>query len=77
MFSGSPDCAVAKWINEYHLGWVLEDDNVKEIAGNITGFYHNINNLKKMFPHCHETYRRHFSEEHLNNRWDEHLRKLL
>ena len=77
LFSGSRHSAIARWIEEFRLGWVLTDDNIDSLADEFQEFSDNPESLKQMFPHCHEIYQKHFSEKYLSDRWDGHLRELL
>ena len=77
LFSGSPNCAISKWIEQYQLGWVLNDENIETVAENISELLNNSNSLNTMFPHCHDIYQKYFSEEYINDQWDENLRKML
>jgi glycosyltransferase involved in cell wall biosynthesis len=80
LFVGSKDSAIAQWIEQFNLGWVLPEhasnleldclaECLRELAGNSQ-------RLHDMFLRCHDVYMRHFSRDIILNRWDELLRRL-
>jgi glycosyltransferase involved in cell wall biosynthesis len=77
LFSGSPNSAIAKWIEEFKVGWVLSKENIKEVADQLNRLASSPEQLLQMNRHCHQIYQTHFSKDHLLNRWDQELRELL
>ncbi len=77
LFEGSPESSIAKWIEEYKVGWVLRPDNLHEISEKILRFSGNSNEKAAMFDRCHEVYQNHFSRKSVMDGWDRELRKLL
>ncbi len=77
LFCGSPDCAIAVWIREYSLGWVLTGDNLDEVASaliNVTGAPEQMLEMRRR---CHRVYQEHFARSVIVPRWGEELRSLL
>jgi glycosyltransferase involved in cell wall biosynthesis len=77
LFCGSSESAIAHWIDEYKIGWVLTPQTVERVVAEMKLLVTNRTELEVMFRHCHEVYMRHFSKQVIMNRWDEELQKLL
>lgn len=74
LFVGSPESAIAKWIQELGVGWVLGEDGVLEKLMFLT---ENPEAKAEMFRHCHGVYMREFSRGRALDRWDMCLREAL
>jgi glycosyltransferase involved in cell wall biosynthesis len=77
VFAGSPDSAIASWIREYGVGWVLSPDNVAEVAADLQALAGDPVRLAQLQDHCHAIYREHFSWQSVTAGWDRELRSLL
>jgi len=77
LFCGSPESAIAQWIEEYKIGWVLTSDSIGKIAEEMARLNGNRRDLEDMFRRCHRVYTEHFSKAVTVDRWDRELRKLL
>jgi colanic acid biosynthesis glycosyl transferase WcaI len=77
LFSGSPESAVAKWIESYGLGWVLSESNARKIADQIISYASSPERQLKMRQNCYDTYRRYFSKDHLIDCFDKEVRTML
>src|SRR5262249_28271048 len=77
LFAGSPAAAVARWIAQYGLGWILTPDNVTEIADQIISYATASDENARMQRHCFEVYQKHFSKRHILDVFDQELRALL
>jgi len=77
LFAGSPESAVAKWIAQYGLGWILRLDNVTEIAAEIIRYMRSPVENTRMRRHCFEIYQKHFSKKQVLDAFDRELRALL
>jgi glycosyltransferase involved in cell wall biosynthesis len=77
LFAGSPNSAVAKWIQEYQLGWVLTAHNVQEVSANMLAYACSPGQQKEMRQHCFNVYRSHFSREQVIDGFDRELLNLL
>jgi glycosyltransferase involved in cell wall biosynthesis len=77
LFEGSPDSAIARWIEEYKIGWVLTVENLSEIASDLAAFAKSPKKKREMFDHCHQIYLGHFSKKAVMEEWDSQLRLLL
>ena len=77
LFCGSPESAVARWINQYKIGWVLTPESTEQIAADLTRLIADREELEDMFRRCHQVYMEHFSKAVTVDRWDQQLRELL
>jgi glycosyltransferase involved in cell wall biosynthesis len=77
LFCGSPESAVAQWINEYSVGWVLTPETSGLIISNLKRLISSRAELEEMFTHCHDVYVKHFSKLVTMNRWNQELQRLL
>jgi len=76
LFAGSPDSAIARWIEQYGLGWVLTPHNVASIAAQLRRLAADPARLADLQRHCHRVYRERFSRESCLAAWDAELRAL-
>lgn len=77
LFAGSEDSAVAKWIKEYGLGWVLHADNIQETASPLSSQSTNARDGAAIRQHCHQIYQEHFSRKSVIDGFDQELRRLI
>lgn len=61
IFSGSEDSAIAQWIRQYELGWVLTKDNVAEVASQLRMIAERPDELAVLRERCFRVYREVFS----------------
>jgi colanic acid biosynthesis glycosyl transferase WcaI len=70
LFAGSPESAIARWIEEFNVGWVLDDDaSVERVAGELRAFAADPSRVQAMRQHCHDVYRREFSKAVQMEKW--------
>ncbi|MFN7918888.1 MAG: glycosyltransferase family 4 protein [Bryobacteraceae bacterium] len=77
LFSGSPDSAVARWIREYRVGWVLTEETLEEVRAELVALCESGSRLHALFEHCHRVYQQHFSRAAVIDGWHAHLSSLL
>jgi len=77
LFEGDDHSAIARWIEEYKVGWVLHAENIGELAEELQDFAKSDKNKMKMFRHCHEIYRNHFSKQIVLEGWEGQLNRLI
>jgi glycosyltransferase involved in cell wall biosynthesis len=77
LFAGDSHSAIAKWIGEYKVGWVLSDDTIDEIATDLICLSENKSELVQMQQRCHRVYQENFSKKRVTSLWDKHLNALL
>jgi glycosyltransferase involved in cell wall biosynthesis len=77
LFCGDSGSAIAKWIREYELGWVLTPGNMAEVAASMRELLMNRAAVREIREHCHAIYQAHFSCEFALDRWDGEIRDLL
>jgi glycosyltransferase involved in cell wall biosynthesis len=76
LFAGSGDSAVAKWIEGYRLGWVLNADNVAQITEQLASHMNHPEERSAMRRHCYDIYHEHFAKERVIDCFDQALRLL-
>jgi colanic acid biosynthesis glycosyl transferase WcaI len=77
IFAGPRDAAIARWIEEHRLGWVLDAESLPRVAEELRGLAARKDELAAVQRRCHATYRTHFSRQRIIDQWDEELRALL
>lgn len=76
LFEGDPRSAIARWIEEYGVGWVLKAENLDDVAEALETLSGDARKKKALFKHCHQVYREHFSRQAVVDRWARELRGL-
>ena len=61
LFSGSRSSSIALWIEQYQLGWVLDADNIHDVAADLQDYIGDASRIRAMQQRCFETYQQHFS----------------
>jgi glycosyltransferase involved in cell wall biosynthesis len=77
VFAGSPDSAIAKWITEHGVGYVLTPDTVATVAAELARLAADPAARRALQERCFAVYHRHFSRERQLELWDAALRRLL
>jgi glycosyltransferase involved in cell wall biosynthesis len=77
IFAGGRDAAIARWIAEHKVGWVLDDRSEEAIAVELRRLAAEPERLAALQEHCHRVYQRHFCRQHTLDAWDRELRSLL
>jgi glycosyltransferase involved in cell wall biosynthesis len=77
IFSGSSDSALARWIEEHKIGWVLNDQTQERVAAELLELRNSRAKLQALQQHCFEVYHEHFSFASIMDEWDRELRALL
>jgi len=77
LFEGEADSALARWIREHQVGWVLTPLNLEETAQQLSLFAFNEGARERMFQRCHEVYRKYFSKKSVVDRFNDELRRAI
>lgn len=77
LFCGDRGSAVAQWIEQYDLGWVLTDENTSTVASSITSLMRDPTAKQQMNQRCQRIYREHFSREVTLDEWQRKLTELI
>jgi colanic acid biosynthesis glycosyl transferase WcaI len=77
LFCGSPESAIARWITEFKVGWVLAPGTANQTATELKRLLSHREEVESMFQHCHQVYNQHFSKAVTTDSWDQCLQKLL
>jgi colanic acid biosynthesis glycosyl transferase WcaI len=84
LFIGSASSAIAKWVKELGVGWVLDDGRssgayqmeIKRLAQELKGLAEDRVLLRKLFSHCHGVYQANFSKQRILEQWHTQLTVL-
>lgn len=77
LFCGSEDSAIARWITEFKVGWVLAPGHAEQTADELVRIASNRNELEKMCQHCQWIYSQHFLKPLITSEWNQTLLRLL
>jgi glycosyltransferase involved in cell wall biosynthesis len=77
LFAGSSDSAIARWIDEYQVGWILNLDSLDKIAAELRRLASEPEQLKKLQEHCLYVYQTHFCRRRVMDEWHCQLSLLL
>ena len=77
IFEGSPASAVAKWIGQYGVGWVLTRETLDYVATELMRMANSPKSLRNMQRHCHRVYDDNFARKRIVGEWDKSLCDLL
>lgn len=77
LFEGSPDSAIARWIVEHGVGWVLRHGNLEQVAEHLKILAQSETERCSLRKRCYDVYQEFFSKRQVMNRFDENLRDLL
>jgi len=77
LFVGSASSAIAKWIEQMGVGWVLDLERIEALAAELSQWAQSPKSKASLFAHCHAVYQREFSQCRAVDCWDRALRALL
>jgi colanic acid biosynthesis glycosyl transferase WcaI len=77
IFSGTEDSAIAGWIKEFKIGWVLNERTQEGVAAELLELRQRRDKLQALQQHCFQVYHQHFSFDSVLNEWDRQLRGLV
>ncbi len=77
VYAGPPDSAIARWIEEFRVGWVLTPTTIPTIAAELRRLAASPTELAALDARCHAVYHDHFSKARQIARWDAELRRLV
>jgi glycosyltransferase involved in cell wall biosynthesis len=77
LFIGGADSAIAQWIEQFGVGWVLSADNFDSVLRDLMRLSECHETKSRLFARCHEVYIRHFSRKEALACWDRSLRAIL
>lgn len=77
VFAGSPDAAIARWVKEFDIGWLLTTDTIDAVAGELRTLANDPKLLRELQGRCHRVYRQEFARDHVIDGWDAELRRIV
>ena len=77
IYAGPPDSAIARWIDQYQVGWVLTSASAEAVAGELRDLAADPGRSHALRERCHAVYQAQFSRATQVGRWDAELRRLI
>jgi colanic acid biosynthesis glycosyl transferase WcaI len=77
LFAGPRDAAIAGWIREHQVGWVLDRESLPDVAATLRELGKAPAKLLDLQRHCHAVYQEHFSRRRVMDEWNRQLLALL
>ena len=77
LFDGPAGSAVAMWIREHQVGWVLSEESMESIAKELRALTVSKARLRDMQQRCRSVYQKEFSKKIVLDRWNHALRDVL
>ena len=77
LFAGSRESAIARWIKEFKVGWVLESSSCQEVITALLELSRCRPAMLELQRHCHGVYHRYFSQLRVMDEWNHHLTRLV
>lgn len=69
LFIGSEESAIARWIHQHNVGWVLTPSNTQAVASALHDLVLHPDRLPPLFHHCHAVYHQCFGRQLMLDRW--------
>jgi len=69
LFAGDPNSAIARWIDQYQIGWVLTGQTIDKLAESIPKLAGSLDSIQEMRQRCFDVYHREFSRSVQIDRW--------
>jgi colanic acid biosynthesis glycosyl transferase WcaI len=77
VFAGEPQSAIARWIRQYNVGWVLDGTSVLQVKEALERQAAIPRELHELQKRCYDTYQERFSRQTMVDAWDFALRKTI
>ena len=77
IFNGPQDSAIAQWISQYEIGWILNSDNIPQIAAQLIELQNKPQTIQQYSQKAYKMYKEHFSRKSVVARWDQLLRSKI
>jgi Tfp pilus assembly protein PilN len=77
LFAGPRDAAIARWIEEHGVGWVLDEQTQEQVAARLRSLASAPEALQDLQQHCQRIYQRLFSRRCVMDQWNRELLALL
>jgi len=77
LYAGPQQSAIAGWIRQWDLGWVLNEQNLPEVGRQILRMAREPERLQAWGQNAYRAYQQYFTKEKVMDHWDDLLRGLL
>jgi hypothetical protein len=76
VFAGSADAAIAQWVKQHEVGWLLTPETLDGVAAELRTLAREPMRLSELQQRCHTAYHEHFARERVLDGWDAALRSI-
>jgi glycosyltransferase involved in cell wall biosynthesis len=77
VFAGEPQSAIARWIRQYNVGWVLDRTTLSQLKEELERQAAKPRELRELQERCHAVYHEFFSRQTMIDAWDRALRETM
>ena len=77
LFEGAEDSAIARWIRQHGLGWVLTENSMNEVESDLKKIANDPERLKNLQQHCLRVYNDHFCRKQIMSKWNDLLKEVV
>lgn len=77
LYSGDKNSSIAKWIDKYQIGLVIDPNNLLKTREDILNLVNNSIKLDNLKKHCSEVYKANFSRKIVTDKWHQVLSELI
>jgi colanic acid biosynthesis glycosyl transferase WcaI len=77
LFVGGADSSLARWIQEFEIGWVLTSENLHQVSEQLLSYMESTEKIAAMQQRCFTVYQQFFSRATQIQKFDRSLRSLL
>jgi glycosyltransferase involved in cell wall biosynthesis len=77
LFAGARPSAIARWIEEYQLGWILDEQSQDAVAAELRTLVASPEKLAELQRRCHAVYQQRFARRRITEEWHRLLSSLL
>src|SRR5579875_1355731 len=77
LFAGSRESSIARWIEAYNVGWVLNTENLTETVQQLRNYADSPQEQSAMQHRCFDAYQQNFSKRTQFEQWHQLLQSLL
>jgi glycosyltransferase involved in cell wall biosynthesis len=77
VYAGPPDSAIARWVTEHKVGWVLTAETLPQVTSDLKALAADPAGLSALRERCFRVYHDHFSKARQLEQWDRLLGQLV
>ena len=77
LYSGAATSCIGRWIEQYDLGLLIQQENIEEIASKLVSYSRDPQQLQNWKINAYQTYHERFSKKTILDQWDDLLEEEL